>query len=133
MEIFHEFTGIFVEDSGKEFLWVLEACEGADVGCVSANIETSQHCFSVALADGCFASDVVGWGGFFIGLYVGRGRGICFSDILEQYVQGGYSWIATRRCRFRYKRCRGLGRRNIWGPLWRGYSWSVYPCQYTSL
>ena len=44
------------------------------------------------------------------------GRGLCFSDILGLYVQGGYAWRATRKCRFRDKRCRGLVRWNIWGP-----------------
>ena len=43
MDIFHELTSIFVEDGGKEFLWVLEEREGAGIGYVSANIETSQH------------------------------------------------------------------------------------------
>ena len=76
MVIFHELTGIFVEDSGKDLLWVLVAHECAGIGCVLANIENSQHLFLGALADGCFDSGIVGWSGFFIGFYVGRGRGL---------------------------------------------------------
>ena len=71
MTILYELTGIFVEGGGKDFLWLLAALEGAGVGCVLANIETSQHCFLGALAEGCFASSIFGWGGFFIGFYVG--------------------------------------------------------------
>ena len=38
MAIFHEFTDIFVEDSGNDFLWVLAAREGAVIGCVLEKI-----------------------------------------------------------------------------------------------
>ena len=127
MEIFHDLTGIFVEDDGKDLLWVLAAHEGAGIGCVLANIETSQHCLSGALTGGCFASGIVGWGGFFIRFYVGRVRGLFFSNILALYVQGGYTLRATRWCCFRDEQCHGLGRRNIRGPLWWRYSWTVYP------
>ena len=131
MEIFHDLTGIFVEDDGKDLLWVLAAHEGAGIGCVLANIETSQHCLSGALTGGCFASGIFGWGGFFIRFYVGRVRGLFFSNILALYVQGGYELRTAPRCRFREDQCRGLGRWNIWGLLWRGYYWAVYTHQYT--
>ena len=78
MAIFHNLTGIFVEDGGKDFLWVLAARKGAGIGFVSANIKTSQYCFSGALTDYYFTSGIVGWGGFLIGFYVRRGRGLCF-------------------------------------------------------
>ena len=38
MAIFHELNGIFVENGGEDFLWVLAAREGADIGCVLTNI-----------------------------------------------------------------------------------------------
>ena len=43
MEIFHELTGICVEDGGKDFLWVLVALKGAGIGCVLANTKTSRN------------------------------------------------------------------------------------------
>ena len=62
MMIFHELVGIFVEDSGKDFLWLLVEHKGAGIGCVLDNIRTSQHLFSGALVDGYFDSDIFGWG-----------------------------------------------------------------------
>ena len=97
MAIFHELTSIFVEGGGEDLLWVLAACERAGIGCVSSNIKTIQHSFLGALVDFYFSSDIVGWGGFFIGFYIERGYSLCFSDILALYVQGGYTWISTRQ------------------------------------
>ena len=108
MEIFHDLTGTFVEDGGDEFLLVLAAREGTGIGCMSANIKTSQHFLSGDLADGCFGSGIVGWGCFLIGFYVRRGRGVYFSDFLALYFQGGYAWRATQWCHFRDERCCGL-------------------------
>ena len=78
MMIFHELVGIFVEDSGKDFLWLLVEHKGVGIGCVLDNIRTSQHLFSGALVDGYFDSDIFGWGGFFISFYVRRGHGLFF-------------------------------------------------------
>ena len=91
MAILHNLASIFIEYGSEDFLWVVVVCEGAGIGCVSANIETIQHCFLGALEDCCFASGIVFWGVLFILFYVGRGRSICYSDILALYVQGGYA------------------------------------------
>ena len=122
MATLHDLTGIFIEDGGKDFLSILVAREGAVVGCVSANIKTSQNFFSGDFTEGCFSSSIVGWGGFFIGFYVRRSRSLCLSNILAVYVQGGYAWRSMWQCRFRDEWCRGLERLKLWGPLWQGYS-----------
>ena len=78
----------------------------------------------VVVVGSLFASDVVCWD-VFVGFYCGpcdggcqwwrclcwlhhrRGRGLFISETLALYAQSGYTRRATRRCRFRDRRCRG--------------------------
>ena len=63
MAIFHGITSILLEDGVEDLLWVLAALEGVGIGCMLANIETSQHCFSGALGGFifCFWYFWLGW------------------------------------------------------------------------
>ena len=62
MTILHEFTGVFILDSGQDFLGVLTACKGEGDGGVFIDVEGGQHCFLHILDKRFAESGVVGRG-----------------------------------------------------------------------
>ena len=140
MAIIHEFTCVFVEDGGQDFLGVLTVYKGAGTGGVFFDVESGQHCFPRILAEifaesgvvgrvvvvrRLFVSGIVFWG-VFVGFdcrawdggcrwrrclhWIHCWRGHGISETLALYFQGGYARRVTRRCGFRDGRCRGLCR-----------------------
>ena len=85
--ILHEFTGVFVEDSGQDFLGVLTACKGAGAGDVFTDVEGGQdfllHILVESFAESGVVDRVVVIGRLFMygivcrGVFVGFDCGPC--------------------------------------------------------
>ena len=60
MAILHEFTGVFVKDTGQDFFGVLTVCKGASAGGVFTNVKGVQHFFLSILAENFTESGIVG-------------------------------------------------------------------------